>query len=129
MNTRRCELCGTLYGREGGYMSVSVPRSDVNYHTHDHYNLCEACSLKVYDMVEGLKTSDGKKPAEQSALTDLIQRQNAEIARIRMCLRNANNELFNAQKFEVGIDNSRRMLEHIDSATKWIFKAELGESD
>lgn len=61
MNTRRCELCGTLYGTRPGTAAIGVPRSDVDYCTYDNYNLCEACSLKVYDTIEGLKTSDGKK--------------------------------------------------------------------
>ena len=62
MNTRRCELCGTLYdGRSG--KSVDVPTKS-NGRSYDHYAICEPCALKIYNFIEELKTSDGNKTEE-----------------------------------------------------------------
>lgn len=128
MNTRRCELCGTLHGNRSGGVSISVPRADVDYCTHDHYNLCEACSLKVYDAVEKLKNSDGKNP-KQSELIDIVQNQNAELSKIRMCLRNANDILFRALKFTNKSSDCQKMAQQIESAIDWLGKTEPYNAD
>lgn len=124
MNTRRCELCGKLHGNRSGSVVIGVPRSDVDYCTHDSYNLCEACSLKVYDIIEGLKTAGVENLEKRSALDDLIQRQNAEIAKMRMCLRKANNDLYSAMKYTDKTDKSKQLTERVESAIKWIEKTE-----
>lgn len=119
MNTRRCELCGTLHGDRYGNVTVGVPRADVDYTTHDHYNLCEACSLKVYDFIEQLKTSDGKV-ANRDPLYDLVQSQNALISRMRMHIRNANHQLYSSLKGKL----PARTVECIESAMNSLDKTE-----
>lgn len=131
MNTRRCELCGSLHGNRSGHVTIGVPRADVDHVTHDHYNLCEACAVKVYDMVEGIKNSDGKLSDKPSATDNLILRQNAEIARMRMCVRNAYNDLFSGMKW-LGKNSAsavQMLEERMNSAVEWLNKAEPYEDD
>lgn len=131
MNTRRCELCGTLHGTEGGSVSISVPRADVEHCTYDHYNLCEVCALKVYDSVEKLKASDGKMLEEPSAQNKLIMRQNAEIAKMRMCIRRANTDLHRGMKYtgKNSANAAQEVSDAIDSAMNWLGAAEHYEND
>lgn len=125
MNTRRCELCGTLHGTKNGSVSIAIPRSDVDYYSHDHYNLCEVCSLKVYDMLENLKISDGEKTKEQSAMVDLVQRQNAEIDRMRLYVRRAYDTLLRSEKNRVNDDNTRKIIAQVDTAIELLDKVIL----
>lgn len=124
MATKRCELCGRLYGTISGSVVIAVPRPDIDYKSQDYYNLCEECSLKIYDMIDSLKISDGEKSEEHSALTDLILRQNAEIIKMRMCLRNAYYQLYDAMKIENEKDIPRKLQKHIETAFEWISKTE-----
>ena len=129
MNTRRCELCGTLYGGRSGSASVDVP-VESNGRSYDHYAICEPCALKVYNFIEGLKTSDESEPEAQSALTKLIQQQNAEITRIRRLVRNAYHELTSACKF-CGDDSevTKSLIIRISSATEYLFRTDFNTED
>ena len=125
MNTRRCELCGKLHGKRSGYVSLGVPRADADYTTSDHYNLCEACSFTVYDAIEKLKVSDDKEPKDRSPLIELVQRQNAEIEKLRLYTRKVNSELYSSlKKREDDTTDLQRQTESIERALEWLDRIE-----
>lgn len=125
MNSRRCELCGELYSGRSGGVSISVPKDDVCYYSHDHYNICEACALKVYDIVESLKTSENQSQEKRSVLSELVQNQNATILKLRRCLRGANSDLTSATKHLKPDEISDVATRYITSAMEWLDKAEI----
>lgn len=129
MNTRRCELCGRLYGGKEGSASVDVP-TKTNGRSYDRYSTCVPCSLKIYNFIEELKTSDENDPEAQSALTNLIQEQNAEIRRIRRLVYSAYNELSMGCKF-CGEESeaTKSLINRIGSAMEHLYRTDFNSED
>ena len=98
MNTKRCELCGTLYPGWGNSVSVAIKYPEKKHEAFTHYNTCLSCASKVYNTTEELKTSDTSSINELEVKDRLIVEQNHEINFLRRCISQALCSLSNAQK-------------------------------